>query len=182
MMANDVILGSSGTTKLISDGTGTYIYNNLHVSGNINNEDLTTKLNSKATASQLSTLSSTVNNKADQTYLITNFYNKDQSDSLLQGKANSNNVYSISQIDSALAHKANATDLYNKANASEVYSKIESDSKFATQTALDLKANLADPSFTGTVSGITKAMVGSSECRQYERCFQASLNGNAIRN
>ena len=30
----------------------------------------------------------------------------------------------------------------------------------ATQTALNLKANLASPSFTGTVSGITKAMVG----------------------
>ena len=30
----------------------------------------------------------------------------------------------------------------------------------ATQTALDLKANLASPTFTGTVSGITKTMVG----------------------
>ena len=30
----------------------------------------------------------------------------------------------------------------------------------ATQTALDLKAPLASPTFTGTVSGITKAMVG----------------------
>jgi hypothetical protein len=30
----------------------------------------------------------------------------------------------------------------------------------ATQTTLDLKAPIANPSFTGTVSGITKAMVG----------------------
>jgi hypothetical protein len=30
----------------------------------------------------------------------------------------------------------------------------------ATQTALDLKANLASPTFTGTVGGITKSMVG----------------------
>ncbi|MFM7984195.1 MAG: hypothetical protein ACKPKO_33220, partial [Candidatus Fonsibacter sp.] len=30
----------------------------------------------------------------------------------------------------------------------------------ATQSALDLKAPLASPTFTGTVSGITKAMVG----------------------
>jgi len=30
----------------------------------------------------------------------------------------------------------------------------------AQQTALDLKANLANPTFTGTVSGITKSMVG----------------------
>jgi hypothetical protein len=32
----------------------------------------------------------------------------------------------------------------------------------ATQTALDLKADLASPTFTGTVSGITKSMVGLS--------------------
>jgi hypothetical protein len=32
----------------------------------------------------------------------------------------------------------------------------------ATQTALNLKANLASPTFTGTVSGITKSMVGLS--------------------
>ena len=30
----------------------------------------------------------------------------------------------------------------------------------ATQTALDLKANLASPTFTGTVSGVSKSMVG----------------------
>tara|TARA_B100001778_G_C18261881_1_gene482559 strand:- start:244 stop:402 length:159 start_codon:yes stop_codon:yes gene_type:complete len=30
----------------------------------------------------------------------------------------------------------------------------------ATTTQLNLKANLASPTFTGTVSGITKAMVG----------------------
>ena len=40
MMANDLFLGSNGTTKFISDGTGTYIYNNLSVSGSINNTDL----------------------------------------------------------------------------------------------------------------------------------------------
>jgi hypothetical protein len=32
----------------------------------------------------------------------------------------------------------------------------------AIQTALDLKANLASPTFTGTVSGIDKTMVGLS--------------------
>jgi hypothetical protein len=31
---------------------------------------------------------------------------------------------------------------------------------YVTQTALDLKANIASPTFTGTVSGITKDMVG----------------------
>jgi hypothetical protein len=32
----------------------------------------------------------------------------------------------------------------------------------AAQNALDLKANLASPTFTGTVSGIDKTMVGLS--------------------
>jgi hypothetical protein len=37
----------------------------------------------------------------------------------------------------------------------------------ATQTALDLKANLASPTFTGTVSGIDKTMVGLGSNGQY---------------
>jgi hypothetical protein len=56
MLANDIILGSSGITKFISDYTGTYIYNNLSVSGNINNVTLTNVLNAKATTAQLSEL------------------------------------------------------------------------------------------------------------------------------
>ena len=40
VMANDIILGSDGITKLISDNTGTYVYSDLSVSGIINNEDL----------------------------------------------------------------------------------------------------------------------------------------------
>ena len=111
-MANDVILGLSGITKFVSDDTGTYIYNNLSVTGNINNDDLNNKLNSKATTSQLSNLSRLVSNKADQTNLITNYYNKNQTDSLLQGKANSNSVYTMSQVDSALSQKSK----YNRLN------------------------------------------------------------------
>ena len=106
MMANDIILGSNGTTKLISDSSGTYIYNNLNVSGVINNTDLTNKLNSKVSDEDFSTLSNNVSNKADQTYLITNYYNKNESDSLLQGKANTNNVYSSSQIESFFISKS----------------------------------------------------------------------------
>jgi hypothetical protein len=86
---------------------------------------------------------------------------------------------SISQIDSALAQKANATDLYNKANASDVYSKIESDSKFATQTALDLKANSADPSFTGTVFRDHQGHGRLGECQQYEAMPQKPVSTQA---
>ena len=48
LMATDIILGNNGSTKLISDSTGTYIYNNLNVNGTINNPDLTNKLSAKA--------------------------------------------------------------------------------------------------------------------------------------
>ena len=46
--------------------------------------------------------------------------------------------------------------LSNVDNTSDANKPISS----ATQTALDLKAPLASPTFTGTVSGITKSMVG----------------------
>ena len=68
MMANDIILGSSGITKLISDNTGTYIYNNLNVSGNINNNDLTNKLNSKVSNTEFSVSSDNVSSRADQSF------------------------------------------------------------------------------------------------------------------
>ena len=84
MMANDIILGSNGTTKLISDNTGTYIYNNLSVSGVINNTDLTNKL---------TTLTDTLSSKTDQTSLIANYYDKNQTNIALQGKANTSDVY-----------------------------------------------------------------------------------------
>jgi len=35
------------------------------------------------------------------------------------------------------------------------------------QTALDLKANLASPTFSGTVSGITPSMVGLNNVRPW---------------
>jgi hypothetical protein len=46
--------------------------------------------------------------------------------------------------------------LGNVDNTSDANKPVSS----ATQTALNLKANLASPTFTGTVSGITKTMVG----------------------
>lgn len=51
---------------------------------------------------------------------------------------------------------AAAVGLSNVNNTSDASKPIST----ATQTALDLKAPLASPTFTGTVSGITKAMVG----------------------
>ena len=117
---------------------------NLNVSGNINNNDLTNKLNSKVSNTDFSSLSDSISTKADQTFLITNYYDKNQSDSLLQGKANSNNVYSISQIDSFLTQKANSIDLSNKANASDVYTKNEVDLTF--QTKADMSNYLTDAS------------------------------------
>ena len=40
LMSNQVIIGISGSTKFLSNTTGTYIYNNLNISGIINNSDL----------------------------------------------------------------------------------------------------------------------------------------------
>lgn len=47
----------------------------------------------------------------------------------------------------------------------------------ATQTALDLKANLASPTFTGTVGGITKSMVGLSAVPNVDATARANHTG-----
>ena len=50
-------------------------------------------------SSILSGLETQIFDKQDRAELITNYYNKNQTDSLLQGMANTNNVYSIAQVD-----------------------------------------------------------------------------------
>lgn len=60
---------------------------------------------------------------------------------------------------SGLANYATARSnlgLGNVDNTSDVNKPVST----AQQTALNLKANIASPTFTGTVSGITAAMVG----------------------
>lgn len=58
----------------------------------------------------------------------------------------------------ALYLKANFSLISNINNTSDLDKPIST----ATQSALNLKANIESPIFTGTVSGITKAMVGLS--------------------
>jgi hypothetical protein len=50
----------------------------------------------------------------------------------------------------------------------------------AAQTALDLKTNLASPTFTGTVSGIDKTMVIIVECRCSDATNQKQLLKTAL--
>lgn len=67
----------------------------------------------------------------------------------------------LTYVDSAAAKTALSlvkadVGLANVDNTSDLGKPVST----ATQTALDLKANLASPTFTGTVGGITAAMVG----------------------
>jgi hypothetical protein len=72
----------------------------------------------------------------------------------------------ISTADSVLSalgklqaqHTSLASSVSNVDNTSDANKPVST----AQQTALDLKANLAGPTFTGTVSGISKSMVGLS--------------------
>ena len=151
----------------------------MNISGIINNPDLTTKLNSKVSNNDSSVLSDNVSSTADQSFLITNYYDKNQSDSLLQGKANSNNVYSISQIDSALSQKANAIDLSNKANASHVYTKTEVDSAF--QTKADMSNYLTDASvFQLSGNYLTDASVFQCSGNYLTNASLCQLSGNYL--
>lgn len=67
-------------------------------------------------------------------------------------------AYTHSQVTSGNPHGVTKSDvgLSNADNTSDANKPIST----AQQAALDLKANLASPTFTGTVGGISKAMVG----------------------
>ena len=85
------------------------------------------------------------------------------------------------------ASTVNSTKLLNQNPTTGTLDHINATSlpvSTATQTALNLKANIANPTFTGTVSGITKSMVGlgnvdntSDLNKPISTATQTALNG-----
>lgn len=67
-------------------------------------------------------------------------------------------VTSVNTRTGAIVLDKDDVNLDNVDNTSDASKPVST----ATQTALDLKAPIASPTFTGTVSGITKSMVGLS--------------------
>ena len=96
------------------------------------------------------------------------------SDAVSDHNAETENVHGITNT----AHLVTQTDLTNAINGAEVdqstlagtgltWNSVDTEFEVdethittATQSALDLKAPLADPTFTGTVSGVTKTHIG----------------------
>jgi hypothetical protein len=77
-------------------------------------------------------------------------------DDIPQRKAGVWTNRTMAQVKTDLALAKGDVGLGNVANTSDADKPVST----AQQTALDLKANLAGPTFTGTVSGISKTMVG----------------------
>lgn len=75
---------------------------------------------------------------------------------LLKGTGSLVAVESIANIKTNLSLVKGDVGLGNVDNTTDVNKPVST----ATQTALNLKANIASPTFTGTVAGVTKAMVG----------------------
>lgn len=77
-------------------------------------------------------------------------------------KANTSDVVPNTRTVAGKALSANVTLVKGDVGLSNVDNTADSAKPVSTaqQTALDLKAPLASPTFTGTVSGVTKAMVG----------------------
>ena len=67
--SNNVIIGS-GSAQLLCDDTGTYLYNNLNVSGVINNTDLTNKLNNNSSKISMAPATIVLGQPADFTYFV----------------------------------------------------------------------------------------------------------------
>ena len=79
---------------------------------------------------------------------------------IADGKITTSKILDASVTDAKIATgiSASKVGLSNVNNTSDINKPIST----ATQTALSLKADLASPTFTGTVSGMTKSMVGLS--------------------
>lgn len=91
-------------------------------------------------------------------------------------------VQSVSGRTGAVTLTKTDVGLANVDNTSDLNKPVST----AQQSALDLKANLASPTFTGTVSGITKGMVGlgnvdntSDANKPVSTAQQTALNGKA---
>jgi hypothetical protein len=96
--------------------------------------------------------------------------------------ASPNSVTSVAGRTGAVVLAKGDVGLANVDNTSDANKPVST----ATQTALNLKANLASPTFTGTVSGITKAMVGlanvdntSDLAKPVSTATQTALDGKA---
>ena len=106
-----------------------------------NSADVTSTLNLKANTTDVNTALATKLDKVTGKELSTNDYTNAEKTKLaaITGTNTGDQDLSALATNSALALKANTSDV---------------------NTALNLKANLASPTFTGTVSGVTKTMVG----------------------
>ena len=100
----------------------------------------------------ISNLSSALNNDP-------NFFSNNQAQ--INSKADINNVYTKSETDGKISDLINdAPEALNTLN--KLASALNDDENFATTITgqIATKAPLASPVFTGTVSGVTKSMVG----------------------
>jgi hypothetical protein len=95
---------------------------------------------------------------------------------------NTDSVSSVAGRTGAVVLTKSDVGLANVDNTSDAAKPVST----AQQTALDLKANLASPTFTGTVSGITKSMVGlgsvdntSDAAKPVSTATQIALNAKA---
>lgn len=135
---------------------------------------LATKINNKAEASTVSTLSGTV---GEHTTAISNI-NK-----TLEDKADADSVYTKDEADGLLNTKANATEVYTKtaadtllnakANASDVYKKTETYSQTEVNNLLNAKADAAE------VSGALDLKATKTEVSTLNTNLTAAINTKA---
>ena len=144
-----------------------------------------------------------LNLKAD----IGTTYTKTEVNNSLSTKANTADVFTKTEVNNSLALKANTATTYTKSETdtlisdlvggapgalntlNELAAAINDDSAFSTTVLgqIATKAPIASPTFTGTVNGITKAMVGlnnvdntSDLLKPLNTATQTLLNNSAV--
>jgi len=143
--------GGGGAVSSVAGRTGDVVLTKSDVSlGNVDNTADTAKPISTATQTALD------GKQALDSDLTAIAAIAPTNDDIIQRKAGAWTNRSVTQFKSDLALTKSDVGLANVDNTADTAKPVST----AQQTALNLKANLASPTFSGTVSGITKSMVG----------------------
>ncbi len=150
------ILGLSsnvtGIVSILNGGTNASNINDAKFNLGLNNVDNTTDLNKPISTATQAALDTKASNSSVQASLDLK--------APLASPTFTGTVSGISKTMVGLGNVDNTTDL-NKPISTATQAALDTKaSSSSVQSALDLKAPLASPTFTGTVSGITKTMVG----------------------
>jgi hypothetical protein len=154
----DALANQADDISTLSGSVTDHIADTMGVHGIANTADLATQSYAADVAETAQTNAETNAASTADTKIST--HNSDTTD--VHGIANTANLATKSYADTAVSdHSADTTNVHGISDTAALATKTYVDNAgSALQTNIDAKAPIANPTFTGTVAGITKSMVG----------------------